>query len=416
MNFNFREIFQGVDLLLYQLDHDWMMVGVRVILIALGILMVHLGRKGVLEPMLMIPMGLGMSTINAGMMFFDPISMVNRTPVDSTMVGTLFLNSIEAGNNNLMTLCQIKWLQPIYTFGFSSGLIACLIFVGIGSILDIGVVMARPFQSMFIAVCAELGTLATLPIAMMFNGIGIGDAASIALVGGADGPMVLFSALKMAPDLFVPITVVAYLYLALAYGGFPYLVRVMIPKKLRMIEMPPDKTLFQATSGQKLLFSVVACVVLCFLFPMASPLVFSLFLGIAIRESGLEKFRVLVSEVVLYGATLTLGLLLGVLCDAQTIMNPKVLPLLLLGIIALGLSAVGGVIGGYLMYFVTGGRYNPVIGIAGVSCLPTCAKIAQQEAARVKPGAIVMQHALGANICGIITTAIIAASYISMTQ
>ncbi len=416
MNFHFLEVFQGFKLLSYQLDHDWKIVAGRIVLIALGVLMVHLGRKGVLEPLLMIPMGLGMSTINAAMMFFDPVNMVRKAPVDPTRVGTLFLDSIEANNDNLMTLCQVDWLQPVYTFAFSNGLIACLIFVGIGCLLDIGFVMARPFQSMFIALCAELGTLLTLPIAMLFKGISIGDAASIALVGGADGPMVLFGSLQMAPHLFVPITVVAYLYLALAYGGFPYLIKFMVPKKLRMIEMPKEKEEFQATSGEKLLFSVVACVVLSFLFPVASPLFLSLFLGIAIRESGLEKFRYFVSEIVLYGSTLTLGLLLGILCDAKTIMDPKILPLLILGITALGLSAVGGLLGGYAMYFMTGKKYNPVIGIAGVSCVPSTAKVAQKAVSHDNPGAIIMQYALGANICGVITTAIITAAYICLVK
>ncbi len=416
MNFKFTEIFQGIDLLLYQWEHDWKIVVTRVILVLLGILMVHMGRKGVLEPLLMIPMGLGMSTINAAMMFFDPVNMVAREAIDHTKVGTLFLDSIESNNDHLMTLCQIDWLQPVYTFAFSNGLIACLIFLGIGSLLDIGFIMAKPFQSMFIALCAELGTLITLPIAMLFKDMTLGDAASIALVGGADGPMVLFGSLKMAPDLFIPITVVAYLYLALAYGGFPYMIRFMVPKRFRMIEMPREKKVFKATSGQKLIFAVIACVVLAFLFPVASPLFFALFLGIAIRESGLEKFRYLVSEIVLYGSTLTLGLLLGVLCDAKTIMDPKVLPLLILGILALGLSGVGGLLGGYIMYFITGGKYNPVIGIAGVSCVPSTAKVAQKAVADDNPGAIIMQYALGANICGVITTAIITAAYICLVK
>ena len=108
-------------------------------------------------------------------------------------------------------------------------MIACLIFVGIGSLLDIGFVMARPYVSMFLALFAELGTFLTLPIAAIFYP-DLGKAASIALVGGADGPMVLFGSLKMAPDLFVPITIVAYLYLGLCYGGYPYLVKLLIPK------------------------------------------------------------------------------------------------------------------------------------------------------------------------------------------
>ena len=385
MNTNWLDIFQGVGVMMASFANEPGIAIARILLVLLGFLLIYLGRKGVLEPLLMIPMGLGMATINVSAMFFDPINMAAGGKVDPNAVNNLFLDSTASNNDHLMTLMQIDWLQPVYTLTFSNGLIACLVFIGIGSLLDVGFVMARPYVS-----------------------------AIIALVGGADGPMVLFASLKLSPHLFVPITVVAYMYLGLAYGGFPYMIRLLIPEKLRKIQMPADDPAKKVTSGQKLTFAVVCCVLLSFLFPVASPLFFSLFLGIAIRESGLDKFHYLVSEIVLYASTLTLGLLLGVLCEAKTIMDPKVLPLLIFGLVALGLSGLGGLIGGYFMYFVTGGKFNPVIGIAGVSCVPTTAKVAQKCVSKANPGAIVMHYALGANIFGVITTAIIAAIYISL--
>lgn len=395
------------------LSSDPKIVFARFCFVLLGFLLIYLGKKGVLEPLLMIPMGLGMSTINASAMFFDPINMANKQPIDPTKVGNLFLDPNVTANDHIMTLMQIDWLQPVYTLTFSNGLVACLVFMGIGSLLDVGFVMARPYVSMFLALCAELGTIITLPIARAF-GLSLKDSASIAMVGGADGPMVLFTSLKLSPDLFVPITVVAYLYLGLAYGGFPYLIKFFIPRKLRGISMPATTKDKEITSGQKLVFAVICCTILSFLFPVAAPLIFSLFLGIAIRESGMKQFQYIVSEIVLYGSTLTLGLLLGILCEAGTIMSPQVLPLLLLGILSLLLSGVGGLIGGYIMYFVTGGKFNPVIGVAGVSCVPSTAKVAQKCVSEVNPNAIIMQYALGANISGVITTAVIAAIYVSI--
>lgn len=409
---NFLDIFQGFGVMAHS---DPKVIAVRIVLVVLGFALVWLGRKGVLEPLLMIPMGLGMATINVSAMFFDPINMANKLTVNHAAVNNLFLDSTLASNDQLVTLMQIDWLQPIYTLGFSNGLIACLIFIGIGSLLDVGFVMKHPYVSATIALFAELGTIFTLPLATAW-GYNLKDAASIALVGGADGPMVLFSSLKLSPHLFVPITVVAYMYLGLAYGLFPYLVKFMIPKKLRAINMPPDDPSRKISSGQKLTFAVVACVLLSFLFPVASPLFFSLFLGISIRESGLDKFQHLVSEIVLYASTLTLGLLLGILCEAKTIMDPKVLPLLIFGMLALTLSGVGGILGGYFMYFVTRGKFNPVIGIAGVSCVPSTAKVAQKCVSKADPNAIVMHYALGVNIFGVITTAVIAAIYISLLQ
>ena len=410
MDINFLNIFQGIDVMLHS-DHK--MAIARFCLVLTGMLLVYLGKKGVLEPLLMIPMGLGMATINASVMFFDPINMVAQQTINPTMVGTLFLDPAVTQTDHLMTLMQIDWLQPVYTLMFSNGLVACLVFLGIGSLLDVGFVMARPYTSMFLALFAELGTFVTLPIAHAL-GLSLKDSASIAMVGGADGPMVLFTSLKLSPELFVPITVVAYLYLGLAYGGFPYLIKLMVPKHIRGIQMSPGKNDKEITSGQKMVFAVVCCAILCFLFPVAAPLFFSLFLGVAIRESGLKQFQTLVSETILYGATLSLGLLLGILCEAGTILSPKVLPLLLLGILSLLLSGVGGLIGGYILYFCSGKKFNPVIGIAGVSCVPSTAKVAQKCVSAVNPNSIVMQYALGANICGVITTAIIAAIYIGL--
>jgi oxaloacetate decarboxylase beta subunit len=403
-------IFQGIQTL-FQVSPA--MVIARIGLIFLGLALVYLGKKGTLEPLLMIPMGLGMATVNAAVMFFDPLSLHGG-------LGTLFVEAQAGATANgiqnasdLMTILQIDFLQPIYTFMFSNGLIACLVFIGIGSLLDVSFVMLHPFVSMFLALCAELGTILVLPIAQLF-GFTMKEAAAIAMVGGADGPMVLFTSLKLAPQLFVPISVVAYLYLGLTYGGYPYLIKLMVPKGIRGTPMPMESGSGTVTSGQKLAFAVILCAFLSFLFPVAAPLFFSLFLGIAIRESGLKPFQDFVSTTLLYSSTLFLGLILGVLCEASTIMNPKVLPLLLLGVLALLLSGIGGLLGGYIIWFFRKGKFNPVIGIAGVSCVPSTAKVAQKVAADANPQAMIMQYALGANISGVITTAIIAAIYVSL--
>ncbi len=406
-------IFQGVTSLIHS---DWPILLGRVGLMLLGMVLVYLGKKGVLEPLLMIPMGLGMSAVNAGVLFLDPVTAaaVTEAPVASGAIthGTLMMAPLVQKTDNLMYILQVDFLQPIYTFAFSNGLIACFVFMGIGVLLDVGFVLARPFLSMFLALCAEFGTVATFPIAVAM-GLNYREAASIAMVGGADGPMVLFTSLTLAKELFVPITVVAYLYLGLTYGGYPYLIRLLVPKKLIGLKMP-TKPIVRVTSDEKLTFAVVACTVLCLLFPSAAPLFLSLFVGVAVRESGLSYFVAFIDGPVLYGATLFLGLLLGVLCEASIILNPKVLILLILGILALLLSAIGGICGGYMAYFFSGRKINPVIGIAGVSCVPSTAKVAQKEVSKVTPDAIILPEALGANISGVITTAILTGIYVTI--
>jgi len=395
----FSKLFQGFYTLFTSEAH---IMYTRIFLIFLGLLLVYLGKKGVLEPLLMIPMGLGMATINAATMIMPDGAH-----------GNLFVDPLASDINQLLYLLQIDFLQPIYTFTFSNGLIACFIFMGIGTMLDISYILRKPFSSMFLAVCAELGTFLAVPIAIFF-GFSIKDAASAAMVGGADGPMVLFTALNLSKNLFVPITVVAYLYLGLTYGGYPYLIRLLIPKKLRGIEMvKPKEKPKPISAGVKLAFASVLCVLLCLMFPVAGPLFFSLFIGIAIRESGLTHVQNFIEGPLLYGSTFFLGSLLGILCEAHLILNPQILKLLIVGIIALLLSGIGGILGGYIMYFIYKGNYNPVIGIAGVSCVPTTAKVAQKEVHKVNPQSMILAEALGANISGVITTAIIAGLYIT---
>lgn len=398
-NFNFFELFQGFGTMAAS---GWVVACTRIGLVLLGGLLVYLGRKGVLEPLVMIPMGLGMVAINCATLFLP-----------GGTLGNLFVDPMLSDPDELMNIMQIDFLQPLYTLTFSNGLIACFIFMGIGSLLDIGYLLQRPYTSMFLALCAELGTFLTVPIAHGM-GLSLNDSASVAMVGGADGPMVLFTSLSLSKELFVPITVVAYLYLGLTYGGYPYLIKLMVPKRFRAIKMERKTKVKNYSSSVKLAFAVVLCAVLCFLFPVAAPLFFSLFIGIAIRESDLKHLHDFISGPLLYGSTFFLGMILGVLCDAHLLLNPVVLKLLILGIVALFLSGVGGILGGYAMYFITKGNFNPVIGIAGVSCVPTTAKVAQKIVSKDNQFSIILPEAIGANISGVITSAIIAGIYITI--
>jgi|GEM_PF-15342 len=540
MDFSLLQFFQGFEALA---DSDPKFVIARFFLIAVGFAMIYLGRKGTLEPLLMIPMGLGMATINASVLFMPltyPSSEAVRDAVvqserivdiaqkiqgenlrverqsdgnykvvnapanapalgdhdiriqrqgdgrlavlvpqfktlygfdagtafqrqipegaitvyftqdgkfedaklpDGTMVlyspadlekpdlgqskdkhfedakqlvkpSTLFVDALMEDPAELVNQMQIYFMQPIYTLAFSNGLIACFVFMGIGVLLDVGFVMQRPFQSMIIAIFAELGTVLTVPVAAML-GLDLREAVSVAMVGGADGPMVLYTSLMLCKHLFVPITVVAYLYLGLCYGGYPFLCRLLVPKRLRILPCVA-KPAPSISPGAKLTFAVVACVVLCLLFPVAAPLFLSLFIGVAVREAEIKPFIDLIGGPILYGATFFLGLQLGVLCEASTLMNEKVLMLLILGIFALLISGLGGLAGGYFLYFVTGGKFNPVVGIAGVSCLPTNAKVAQKVVSHDAPGVLVLPAALGACVCGVITSAIFCGVYVTI--
>lgn len=393
---NFFEIFQGI--YTFFITSPEIAFG-RIFLILLAFLFIFLSYRHILEPLIMLPMGVGMLAVNGGLMMME-----------AGQLGNLFVNPMASNVEQLMFYLQIDFLQPIYTFTFSNGLIAVLVFMGIGAITDIDILLAKPFMSLFLAVFAELGTIATLPIAMAM-GLPPNEAAAIALVGGADGPMVLYGSILLARDLFVPITIVAYVYLGVCYAGYPVLARI-IPRRLRAVEMD-FRSIPQVSRGAKFTFAILMVSFLSLLFPVAAPLFAGFFLGLAIKEAGILRFIEFLSGPLLYGATFFLGFTLGALLGVDIILDPKVLLLLILGVIALTLSGLGGIAGGMIYTKISKEPFNPLLGIAAVSCVPTTAKVAQRCATSVNRRSMILPFAMGPCVAGVITTAILTGIYIS---
>jgi oxaloacetate decarboxylase beta subunit len=373
----------------------------RAVMIFIGLGLIYLGYRQVLDPLIMLPMGVGVLAVNAGTL-----------PMGGGEVGDLFVNPLVSQTNDVVNSLQIYFLQPLYTLAFTNGLIACLVFMGIGVITDIDYLIAQPTLSLLLAVAGEMGTILTLPIAVAF-GFTYKQAAAIALVGGADGPMVLYGSLMMAKELFVPITVVAYVYLSVTYALYPYMGKLLIPKAARGTMMS-YKDIPTITGHQKFMFSVIACGVLCLLFPVGAPLFASFFLGVIIKEADIGRYRKMLDEVVLSGSSMFLGFTLGTLLNSATVMDSRVLLIMILGFVALTLSGLGGIFGGWVAYLATRGKVNPVLGIASVSCVPTTAKVAQKLAHEADDQCFIIPFAMGPNVAGVITTAIITAIYVAL--
>ena len=378
----------------------------RIVLLCVGFVLVYLGYKRVLDPLLMVPMGMGISMVNAGILLMPALE-----PGMGKEIGTMFVNPLFSTVAEHVDAFQVYFLQPIYTLTFANGLIACLVFVGIGAITDLDFFISNPRLSILLAIPAEMGTILTFPISTAM-GFSPSEAAAIAVIGGADGPMVLFASLQLARHLFVPITIVAYIYLSIIYAGYPFLIKAIVPKKMRGQSMNVSM-IKEVSPGEKLAFSVVTGTLLCLLFPVAAPLFASFFLGVAVKESNLVRFIRVSDNVILSGSTLFLGFTLGCLLSANVVMDPKMFKLIILGFIALFLSGLGGLLGGVIAHKVSGGKINPLIGIAGVSCLPTTAKVAHKCANEANPNAFILPFAIGPSIAGVITTAIITACYIT---
>jgi oxaloacetate decarboxylase beta subunit len=403
MNYRLLDFFPGIDTFL---SMDPAHALVRLFLILLGFLFIYLSYKDILDPLIILPMGIGLCMVNAGIMWMP--GMVEGT----TKMSSMFLDPLVQTAEQHINAIQIYFLQPVYALTFSNGLIACLVFLGIGAITDLDFLIANPALSMFLAVMAELGSILTFPIAVGM-GFNYREAAAVAVIGGADGPMVLFTSLYLAKNLFVPITIVAYLYLSLVYAGYPFMIKLLVPKHMRAVEMDPLK-IEKIPRGEKLAFCVLAGTVLCLLFPVAAPLFVCFFLGVALKEGNVNRLVKISDEVILNGSTLFLGFTLGCLLSVDVVVDPKMLKLIILGFIALFLSGLGGLMGGLIAYKISGGKINPLIGIAGVSCVPTTAKVAHKCAYEVNKKCFILPYAMGPNVAGVITTAIIAACYCSV--
>jgi oxaloacetate decarboxylase beta subunit len=381
---------------------DTQTVVIRLALIALGLLLIYLSAKHVLDPLILMPMGLAMISVNGAVLTIDGA------------LANLFLDPMMAKPDEVVNSMQIFFLQPIYTLTFSNGLIACLVFMGIGVMTDLDFLIARPLLSLLIAWAAELGSILTFPLAVAF-GFTYKEAAAIAIVGGADGPMVLFTSLVLAKHLFVPIAVVAYVYLSVTYAIYPYMIKLLVPKRMQGILMDV-RSIPKVSSRQKLTFAVLAGAVLSLLFPVAAPLFASFFIGVIVKEANIPRYRKFLDEVVLNGSSFFLGFVLGALLSVNVVTDPRIFLIMILGMVALLISGIGGLIAGMVACWLSGGKINPLIGIAGVSCVPTTAKVAQMCAFDVNKKNIILPFAMGPNVAGVITTAIITGIYVGLLR
>ncbi len=381
---------------------DVQTVLVRLGLMAAGFLLIYLSAKNILDPMVLMPMGLAMILVNGATLTIEG------------KLANLFVDPMLVEPDQIVNSMQILFLQPIYNLMFSNGLIACFVFMGIGVVTPLDYLIARPLTSLLIAIGSELGSILTFPIAVAF-GFNYREAAAIAIVGGADGPMVLFTSLELAKNLFVPISVVAYVYLSVTYAIYPYMIKLLIPKRLHGIKMDL-RSIPKVSSRQKLMFAVLAAAALSILFPVASPLFASFFIGVMVKEADLPRYQKFLDEVMLTGSSFFLGFVLGALFSFYIVTDPRVLLIMVLGLIAIVLSGVGGIVAGLIAYKLSHGKINPLIGIAGVSCVPTTAKVAQKCALAANKQAIILPFAMGPNVAGVITTAIIAGIYVGLLR
>ena len=286
---------------------------------------------------------------------------------------------------------------------------------------DFGPLLSNP-KSFLLGAAAQMGIFVTylgassfglLPFAEEWNiAFTPQEAASIAIIGGADGPTAIFTASQLAPHLLGPIAVAAYSYMALVPIIQPPIMKALTTKKERSVVM----TQLRAVSKtEKILFPIVVTIICVLLLPSAAPLIGMLMLGNLFRESGVvERLTKTAQNELMNIVTIVLGVTVGATANAHTFLQPKTLLIVALGLLAFCMGTAGGVLLGKVMYAVTGGKVNPLIGSAGVSAVPMAARVSQKVGQSENPSNFLLMHAMGPNVAGVIGSAIAAGVLLSL--
>jgi carboxybiotin decarboxylase len=351
------------------------------IFIACVLIYLAIGKK--FEPLLLLPIAFGMLLANL------PLTGLMGEPASSSEAGGL--------------------LYYLY-LGVKKGIYPSLIFLGIGAMTDFGPLIARP-SSMLIGAGSQFGIAVAFIVATVI-GFTPEEAASIGIIGGADGPTAIYLTTRLAPKLLASIAIAAYSYMALIPLIQPPLMRLLTTKKEREIKMEQLRTVSKL---EKICFPIAVSILCILLLPSVAPLIGMLMLGNLFRESGVvERLSDTVQNALINIVTIFLGVTVGATAVGSEFLKPKTLGIIFLGLMAFMFSTIGGLLIGKLMCIITKGKINPLIGSAGVSAVPMAARVSQIEGQKANPGNYLLMFAMGPNVAGVIGSAVAAGVLLSL--
>jgi oxaloacetate decarboxylase beta subunit len=392
---------------LYQMAFAGLTWG-SVVMLIIGGGLIYLGVARKMEPVLLVPIGLGVIMVNmpmSGLMVYEQVEP-GVIPLPVAVEGGL--EAIESG----MAAGKIGLLNVLYQFGVATEVIPLLIFLGVGAMSDFSPAMARPLSFMFGAT-AQLGVFVVFLIAYLTGLFTIPEAACVGIIGGSDGPPTVYLAVAKAPQLLGPITLVAYSYMALVPILQPPVIRLLTSKKERQIYMKPQ--IREVSRLEKVIFPI-AVIVVSFLFvPKAAPLIGMLMFGNLLNATGVtDRLAQSAGGVFIDVLTFLLGLCVGALMPAQVFLNVKTLAIIGLAIVAFAFGTAGGIWGAKIANLFLKEKINPILGAAGVSAVPMAARVAQVEGQKANPRNFLLMHAMGPNMAGAIATSVVAGIFLSM--
>jgi len=356
----------------------------QLVMLCVAGILIYLAIVKKYEPLLLLPIAFGVLLANLPM-----ADLMAPPPADHSAPGGL--------------------LYYLYQ-GVKLGIYPSLIFLGVGAMTDFGPLIARP-SSLFLGAAAQFGIYVAFIIAIIL-GFNPQEAASIGIIGGADGPTAIFLTAKLAPELLPAIAIAAYSYMALIPMIQQPIMRLLTTQKEREVEM---LQLREVSKLERIVFPIVVTVVVCMLLPSVAPLIGMLMLGNLFRESGVvERLNNTAQNALINIVTIFLGTTVGATAVASTFLRPETLKIVALGLLAFIFSTVGGILLGKLMCFLSGGKVNPLIGSAGVSAVPMAARVSQVEGQKANPANFLLMHAMGPNVAGVIGSAVAAGFFLTM--
>lgn len=382
-----------------------------IIMIAIACVLLYLAIVKKFEPLLLLPIAFGMLLSN--------LPMVKDS--SAIMMHTEFFTNPEYMTDgkyiNVGYICQHGGLLDLLYLGVKLGIYPPLIFVGIGCMTDFGPLIANP-KSILLGAAAQFGVFFTFVGALVLSALvpsinfGIKEAASIGIIGGADGPTAIYVTKSLAPALLPAIAVAAYSYMALIPVIQPPIMKLMTRKKDRMIVM---EQLRPVSKTEKILFPIIVTIIVALIIPDAVSLVGCLMLGNLMKESGVvERLTKMAQNELMNIITLFLGVTVGATATASSFLSAQTIGIIVLGLIAFCFSTVGGLFLGDIMCWVTKGKVNPLIGSAGVSAVPMAARVSQTVGQKENPSNFLLMHAMGPNVAGVIGSAVAAGVFLAM--
>jgi len=382
-----------------------------IIMIAIACVLLYLAIVKQFEPLLLLPIAFGMLLTNLPMLK-DSSAIMMHTEFFTDPEYMIDGKYIDVGH-----ICRHGGLLDLLYLGVKLGIYPPLIFIGIGCMTDFGPLIANP-KSILLGAAAQFGVfftfLGALVLSATIPGIefGVKEAASIGIIGGADGPTAIYVTKSLAPALLPAIAVAAYSYMALIPIIQPPFMKLLTTKKMRQVVMgqlrPVSKT-------EKILFPIIVTIIVGLIIPDAVSLVGCLMLGNLFKESGVcDRLCKTAQNELMNIVTIFLGVTVGATATADSFLSGQTIGIVILGLIAFCFSTCGGLLLGDLMYVLTKGKVNPLIGSAGVSAVPMAARVSQTVGQKENSSNFLLMHAMGPNVAGVIGSAVAAGVFLSM--